>query len=686
VDDSAAPTLTVEAARKRLGLGKDDQLADYLPHWKEVEMRLAGLAVEARDPAAKASFEKDLAELREVLRVVCEDPKLKLELALGLKPGPEPESESESESAAELEPKQNRQQNRNRKRKQNSGGKGVLAWLLVLAFLGGAGYWGYQQWLGNGIGERQNVVNLRETEDRFEEALEKRRWDDAEDLVELLEAEGAEKAKVKDALSRVKRGRVEERGQQIAFLVSNAQSALEAGQLTEAEKYTAEVENLQPGHPKVPEFRLTIRQSKMRVRSLLMAQEIEKALENEDWRAAGNQLEALVKGNAGHPRIPEFRKKLEAAEAEMKARRVQADELIAKARELDQGTYSAEALKLVEEAMRLDPSEANRELFKRMSSYGKVVKVPGDFPTITAALKVAKENDRVFVAKGTYQESLVVPAGVELVGESRGDTIIECPAKIGSVIMIGAGDGEARISSLTLRHSGLVNDDERFAILALDGGKIEISDVVVARASGHGIAILNGGVARLNLCKVTDCGWDGIAVTGEESSVILEKVTSEKNLHHGVDFWDGASGRVTESSFLENGRAGLLAISPSLPISIEKTKSEKNREVGFLFSNAVGVSLTDCDVHENLLGGMVFDGESMGIQLKNNRVTKNGEAGIVFERGVEVANDSGNMVKDNFGKQIWKDAVFPNLAEEDTVSPPPPAPPLHGAGANKGPE
>jgi len=539
------------------------------------------------------------------------------------------------------------------------------------------------RWIEKGMGERKDVANLRETEDRFEEALEKRRWDDAEDLVELLEAEGAEKAKVEESLSRVKRGRVEERGQQIAFLVSNAQAALEAGQLTEAEAYTAEVEKLQPEHPKIPELYLNIQQSKMKVRSLLMAQEIEKALENEDWRAAGNQLEALVKGNANHPRIPEFRKKLGAAEAEMKVRRAKAGELIAKARELDQGTYSAEVLELVEEAMRLDPSEENRELFKRMSSYGKVVKVPGDFPTITAALKTAKENDRVFVAKGTYLESLVVPAGVELVGESRSDTIIECPARIGPVIMIGAGDDEARISSLTLRHNGLVNDDERFATLAIDGGKIEINDVLVTRASGHGIAILNGGVARLNLCKVTDCGWDGIAITGERSRVILEKVSSEKNLHHGVDFWDGASGRVTDSSFLGNGRAGLLAISPSQPVTIEKTKSEKNREVGFLFSDAVGVSLTDCDVHENLLGGMVFDGESLGIQLKNNRVTKNGEAGIVFEKGVGVAHDSGNMVKDNLGKQVWKDAVFPNRVEEDTVSPPPPAPPLPGSEGKK---
>ncbi|MFT6595958.1 MAG: hypothetical protein ACJAT3_001936, partial [Akkermansiaceae bacterium] len=67
VDDPVAQSLTVEAARRRLGLGKEDRLAECLPHWKEVEIRLAGMAAEAKEPAARAGFEKDLAELREVL-------------------------------------------------------------------------------------------------------------------------------------------------------------------------------------------------------------------------------------------------------------------------------------------------------------------------------------------------------------------------------------------------------------------------------------------------------------------------------------------------------------------------------------------------------------------------------------------------------------------------------------------
>lgn len=819
MEEGAAKPLTVEAARKRLGLAKEDHLADYLPHWKEVEMRLAGMAAQAKDPAARASFEKDLSELREVLKTAMEAPDfeakasqpvadksspqptappepppsvtppavappkpsleqtdgepeiavashddstervaegmnspvvedvvasrepvakpeeespsveasaavemqtpeeepaameadapvemstpVELEKAKILHPVPEARDSSRSPSEPEVSAQpvtipaeasnsveENREQSLSHAAatadltlseeevsKGPSRGKALLIWFVMVGLLAGAGYWGYQQWVVNGLGVSPGSIDLRETQTEFEDTLEERRWDEAEELIQQMKSEGADEEALKKALAKVEQGRVEEMGQQIAFLVGNAQSALEAGQLSEAEKFCLEIEKLQPDHPKLKGFRQVISESKLEVRSLLMVKTIEKAIADEDWKVAASQLEALIEAKGDHPRISGFKNTLAVAEEAMRIRREKASELVAKARGLDKGTYSEEALALMEEAVRLDPSESNRELYQRMASYGKVVRVPEDYPTVTDALKAAKTNDRVFVSKGTYQEVLIIPPGVELVGESPSDTIIECPASVGAVVTIGSGGNEkVRVAALTLRHTGLVNDEERFPILAIDGGRAEIDNVMVNRASGHGIAVLNGGQADLKLCKVTDCGWDGIAVTDEDSKVSLSEVTSEKNLHHGIDFWDGASGEISESVFTENGRTGLLAISPAGAIRVEKTKSEKNREVGFVFSEANGVDLIDCDVHGNLLGGIVFDQETKGIKLTNSRVTKNGEAGIVFVKGVEVLSDSGNIVKDNVGKQIWKDAVFPARAEDDTVTPPPPPP------------
>jgi len=218
--------------------------------------------------------------------------------------------------------------------------------------------------------------------------------------------------------------------------------------------------------------------------------------------------------------------------------------------------------------------------------------------------------------------------------------------------------------------------DERFPVLAVDGGSLDADDLLVSNASGHGLAVINGGQARVNMSKFIDSGWDGIAVAGVGSQAELTKVTSEKNLHHGVDFWQGASGQVLDCTFAKNGRSGLYANASEDVVTVEKSRSESNREVGFFFSEMSGVVLSDCDAHENLLGGMFFDRDTQGVQLLKNRVSKNGEAGIVIEKGVEVLSEKGNTVGDNKGKQIWKDAVFPVRAQEDTVSPPPPVPPI----------
>ncbi|MBK71946.1 MAG: hypothetical protein CMO76_00730, partial [Verrucomicrobiales bacterium] len=56
--------LSVEAARQKLGLAKDECLEDGLSKWRKVEIRLYWMAKSATSSAAKASFERDLAELR----------------------------------------------------------------------------------------------------------------------------------------------------------------------------------------------------------------------------------------------------------------------------------------------------------------------------------------------------------------------------------------------------------------------------------------------------------------------------------------------------------------------------------------------------------------------------------------------------------------------------------------------
>ena len=224
----------------------------------------------------------------------------------------------------------------------------------------------------------------------------------------------------------------------------------------------------------------------------------------------------------------------------------------------------------------------------------------------------------------------------------------------------------------------LVNDDERFPLVLVDSGRLLLEDTLVARASGHGVAVLNGGHATLMLCKIVESGWDGVSVKGEKSGAVLSQVTSKGNLHHGVDFWDGANGQIAKSQFLSNGRAGVTAIGSTETIKIDESRSEGNREIGFFFSDVVRVEIDNCDAHNNQLGGMVFEHGSKGVKVENSRVSRNGKAGIVFEKGVEILANESNTVENNEGHQIWSEAVFLPRTGDDTITPPPPAPPVDG--------
>ena len=539
----------------------------------------------------------------------------------------------------------------------------------------GIGFYVFESFLDTGGSPTSDDVDLDRNRELFAQAIEKRRWDEASELIDLMQVSGEPSAQITAALQELEASRIEERGQQVGFLLGNVRAALEAEQFSEAEGFLAKVEKLDSNHEKLPALRKRIAEGSVKTRTLLMVEAVEEALNGRDWKETEARISALAKASPDHPRLAEFRRRSDEAALRLREDQAKAAELLAKARALDDGTHSTEALALVEKAMRLDPNPEIRELYQKMSAYGRVVRVPADYPTIQNALRVVKVNDRVFVAKGTYSESLIIPAGVELIGESRAETIIECSPENGSVVTVPQGVGKIRIASMTLRHKGLVNDEERYPVVAIDGGQAHLEDLLITRASGHGIAVLDGGQARIDFTTLSDSGWDGLSVNGTKSSARLHQVTAENNLHHGIDFWDGAAGQVSDCRFIKNGRAGLAALGSEEKVTIKTSRSEQNREIGFYFSDVKALLLHDCEAHDNQLGGIVIADGSQRVELKGNRATKNGEAGLIIEAGVQLLFNSGNIVEGNFGKQIWQDAVFPDRPEDDTVSPPPPAPP-----------
>jgi parallel beta-helix repeat protein len=68
-----------------------------------------------------------------------------------------------------------------------------------------------------------------------------------------------------------------------------------------------------------------------------------------------------------------------------------------------------------------------------VKSESKAIIVPDDYPTIQEAINAAKDGNEILVKRGTYLENVVVNKSVSLVGEGRGNTVIDSLYRIFNV-------------------------------------------------------------------------------------------------------------------------------------------------------------------------------------------------------------------------------------------------------------
>ena len=81
------------------------------------------------------------------------------------------------------------------------------------------------------------------------------------------------------------------------------------------------------------------------------------------------------------------------------------------------------------------------------------INVPNNYPSIQSAINAASNDDTIFVAAGTYRESIVINKPLTLIGQSATLTIID-GGREGNVVNITAN--RVTISGFTIRNSSVV--------------------------------------------------------------------------------------------------------------------------------------------------------------------------------------------------------------------------------------
>ncbi|MBK1832703.1 right-handed parallel beta-helix repeat-containing protein [Roseibacillus ishigakijimensis] len=533
----------------------------------------------------------------------------------------------------------------------------VVVGLLLLLLLGGGGYSAYRM-----VVEQERLqAQVEALLGQAASAVADRNWEEAEGLFARVEGLDSENPAVPQGRRQIEEGREEERRMEINFAFGKVKEKIEIQAWGEAEEALAAARDLAPEDERGPQLESDLRAERRREEIRQLVEGIEQAHREENWQKVIHDSEELAVLAPEHERLADLQEKAREAELILRNLKNVAQALYGRARSLDDGEYSAEALELLREAQRLAPSEAAGELYEKMSGYVQTIEVPEEAETLADALAQVRPGDKVLLGEGVFQESVLVPAGIILEGQGEGKTVLEVPADAGSVLVI-AGEGPAvRLSHLTLRHSGFTDASERYPVVLLQEAQAELENCVIEYGAGHGLAVTGGGRATLLACEVKACGWDGIAVTGKGSQVTLEEVRALANLQHGLDVWDGAHARVARSRFQDNGLTGIFLTATGESSQVESSTVERNREVGVMLSKGAVAVISGNLIADNTLGGVVARDGGSRLQVTGNTIEKNGEAGLVVGKEVLLEKEEGNVATNNQGRQKWLNADFSQM-------------------------
>jgi parallel beta-helix repeat protein len=305
----------------------------------------------------------------------------------------------------------------------------------------------------------------------------------------------------------------------------------------------------------------------------------------------------------------------------------------------------------------------------------KVIVVPGDYPTIQAAINAAEMNTVIHVKPGDYAESLNLKSGVSIKGLDVNGVVIHCDAIDGPVIKVKDCNSLA-ISDLTLKHTGLermpADFEGQFPLLLLDSSNILVARCKIHNSGGNGITVKGGnntiwecnifknkrnGVSVIESARVVigknNCssnGIDGIhfnmAVFGtvfdnicnrnvyqgiyasSDCNAFLLDNTCEENKVNGIYFNAGAKGRISKNTCTANGYSGIALFGSGTTALLEQNVAKGNNRNGIYFGDKAGGEARNNECSENKYHGISIDNEWCTPSIHNNYCFKNKHCGL----------------------------------------------------------
>lgn len=204
---------------------------------------------------------------------------------------------------------------------------------------------------------------------------------------------------------------------------------------------------------------------------------------------------------------------------------------------------------------------------------GTQLKVPGEYPTIQAAVDAAEEDDAIMVSPGTYTERLVVTSRVLIEGVAgpQGELPILCASGNGHVIEFATCTAQtganavyrvnpALLRRFVVRHKGMATHNSPYGAVLVGPGGVVLEDCHINSRAGAGMYIEGSGVnCQLERCRVENCIQAGVLVN-HCAQIYVNGCSIVQNGTHGICIQRGAQSIVRESHINHNGGFGIAIV------------------------------------------------------------------------------------------------------------------------------
>ncbi|GAA5125607.1 right-handed parallel beta-helix repeat-containing protein [Luteolibacter yonseiensis] len=553
-----------------------------------------------------------------------------------------------------------------------------VIWSLVLLVAAGGGVGFHLQ--NKQVREKQRLARIEELDRKGTSLIENRRWQEAADAFAEIEKISPHSETARRGRLGIEEGMGEEQTQFIGYWTGQATAELEAGRFDEAASAARQVLAKYPDEAEASAILRKIDDARAgQVRSAAIAA-ARQALDERKWDGAVASANTILSTSPEDPDAKSILADALAGKQKAAADEAKALELLKLATARDNGQFDQQALDWLREAVSLAPGNVEiATRLEKLSSYIRTLRVPEDFATPDEAIAAAHDRDRIVLGASIWKGPLVVNAAIELQGAGFNDAIIECRPEDGSAITIGPGAKGARISGITFRHETFAVGTDRFSAALVRGGNAAFVDCRFTGASGHGLAVIEGGQANVSRSRFADNGWNGAAASGNGSSLEVRDCESLDNFEHGIETWDGAAATLVNNRCQGNSRNGIHTDNRNAAANIQGNQLIENREFGIVIDSAGSGKITGNTARANLLGGIVVRNAAGQLAVSENQATLNQGPGLVLEKDLQPSDYAKNSVTQNVGEQVIAGVDLSEKAENASEASPPP-PPAQPAG------